>query len=246
MMAVNDAKAKHYYDNKYGTGQSVMDGILHTANLILAGKTVVVAGYGWCGSGIALRAKGMGADVIVTEVDPFKALDATMNGYRVMPMAQAAALGDLFITATGCKDVVTPAHFPAMKDNALLCNAGHFDCEVDVAWLEKHAVEKIPRRENIMGYRMGDGRTLNVIADGRLVNLAAGNGHPAEIMDMSFAVQALAAEWLVKHRDELETKVYDIPEEIDYQIGVTKLAALGLAIDALTQEQKAYLSGWEA
>ena len=246
MMAVNDAKAKHYYDNKYGTGQSVMDGILHTTNLIMAGKTVVVAGYGWCGSGIALRAKGMGADVIVTEVDPFKALDATMNGYRVMPMAQAAAQGDLFITATGCKDVIIPEHFALMKDNVLLCNAGHFDCEVDVAWLEKHAVEKVVRRQNIMGYRMADGRTLNVIADGRLVNLAAGNGHPAEIMDMSFAVQALAAEWLVKHKNELETKVYDIPEEIDYQIGVTKLAALGLAIDELTDEQKAYLSGWEA
>ncbi len=246
MMAVNDAKAKHYYDNKYGTGQSVMDGILHTTNLIMAGKTVVVAGYGWCGSGIALRAKGMGADVIVTEVDPFKALDATMNGYRVMPMAQAAAQGDLFVTATGCKDVITPAHFAPMKDNVLLCNAGHFDCEVDVSWLEANCVERIARRENIMGYRMADGRTINVIADGRLVNLAAGNGHPAEIMDMSFAVQALAAEWLVKHKEQLETKVYDIPEEIDQQIGVTKLAALGLAIDELTEEQKAYLSGWEA
>ena len=246
MMAVNDAKAKHYYDNKYGTGQSVMDGILHTTNLILAGKTVVVAGYGWCGSGIALRAKGMGADVIVTEVDPFKALDATMNGCRVMPMEQAAEQGDLFITATGCKDVITPKHFPRMKDNALLCNAGHFDCEVDVAWLEDNCVERVSRRANIVGYRMEDGRTLNVIADGRLVNLAAGNGHPAEIMDMSFAVQALAAEWLVKHRDRLETKVYDIPEEIDHQIGVSKLAALGLSIDELTEEQKAYLSGWEA
>ena len=246
MMAVNDAKAKHYYDNKYGTGQSVMDGIMHTTNLIVAGKTVVVAGYGWCGSGIALRAKGMGADVIVTEVDPFKALDATMNGFRVMPMAQAAEQGDLFITSTGCKDVITPEHFLLMKDNALLCNAGHFDCEVDVAWLEKNAVRKEDRRANIVGYELSNGRTLNVIADGRLVNLAAGNGHPAEIMDMSFAVQALAAEWLVKHRDELEVKVYDIPDEIDYQIGVTKLAALGLAIDELTEEQKAYLSGWEA
>ena len=246
MMAVNDAKAKHYYDNKYGTGQSVMDGIMHTTNLIVAGKTVVVAGYGWCGSGIALRAKGMGADVIVTEVDPFKALDATMNGFRVMPMAQAAEQGDLFITSTGCKDVITSKHFPLMKDNALLCNAGHFDCEVDVAWLEKNAVQKKERRANIVGYELSNGRTLNVIADGRLVNLAAGNGHPAEIMDMSFAVQALAAEWLVKHRDELEVKVYDIPDEIDYQIGVTKLAALGLAIDELTEEQKAYLSGWEA
>ena len=246
MMAVNDAKAKHYYDNKYGTGQSVMDGILHTTNLIMAGKTVVVAGYGWCGSGIALRAKGMGADVIVTEVDPFKALDATMNGFRVMPMAQAAGQGNLFVTATGCKDVITPEHFSLMKDNVLLCNAGHFDCEVDVAWLEKHCARRSERRENIVGYTMEDGRTLNVIADGRLVNLAAGNGHPAEIMDMSFAVQALAAEWLVKHKDQLETKVYDIPEEIDQQIGVTKLAALGLAIDTLTEEQRAYLSGWEA
>ena len=245
MMAVNDAKAKHYYDNKYGTGQSVMDGIMHTTNLIIAGKTVVVAGYGWCGSGIALRAKGMGADVIVTEVDPFKALDATMNGFRVMPMAEAAAQGDLFITSTGCKDVITPEHFPLMKDNALLCNAGHFDCEVDVAWLEANCTQRTERRANIVGYTLANGRTLNVIADGRLVNLAAGNGHPAEIMDMSFAVQALAAEWLVKHKAELELKLYDIPEEIDYQIGQTKLAALGLAIDELTEEQKAYLTGWQ-
>ena len=183
MMAVNDAKAKHYYDNKYGTGQSTWDAIMHTTNLIVAGKTVVVAGYGWCGSGIALRAKGMGANVIVTEIDPFKALDATMNGFRVMKMADAAPLGDLFITSTGCKDVITAAHYPHMKHNALLCNAGHFDCEVDVKWLEANAVRKFPQRENIMGYRLADGRVLNVIADGRLVNLAAGNGHPAEIMD---------------------------------------------------------------
>ena len=245
MMAVNDAKAKHYYDNTYGTGQSVMDGIMHTTNLIIAGKTVVVAGYGWCGSGIALRAKGMGASVIVTEVDPFKALDATMNGMRVMPMAQAAPLGDLFITATGCRDVIGPEHFAVMKDNAVLCNAGHFDCEVDAAALRALAVETIPQRENIVGYRMADGRTLNLIADGRLVNLAAGNGHPAEIMDMSFAVQALAAQWLVLHRDELEVKVYDIPAEIDEEIGRAKLAALGLSIDALTPEQQAYLSSWQ-
>ena len=245
MMAVNDAKAKHYYDNKYGTGQSVMDGIMHTTNLIIAGKTVVVAGYGWCGSGIALRAKGMGADVIVTEVDPFKALDATMNGLRVMPMAQAAPLGDLFITATGCRDVIGPEHFALMKDNVLLCNAGHFDCEVDAAALRAMAVEAVPQRENIVGYRLADGRTLNLIADGRLVNLAAGNGHPAEIMDMSFAVQALAAQWLVRHREELEVRVYDIPAEIDEEIGRAKLAALGLAIDALTPEQEAYLSSWQ-
>ncbi len=197
MVAVNDAKAKHYYDNKYGTGQSVWDGIMHTTNLIVAGKTVVVAGYGWCGSGVALRAKGMGAEVIVTEIDPFKALDATMNGFRVMKMDDAATLGDLFVTATGCRDVITPA---------LRLDEG-----------QRHAVQRRPlqrgggrglagrgredqQRENIMGYRLADGRVLNVIADGRLVNLAAGNGHPAEIMDMSFAVQALAAEWLVKHR----------------------------------------------
>ena len=241
MMAVNDAKAKHYYDNKYGTGQSVWDGIMHTTNLIVAGKTVVVAGYGWCGSGIALRAKGMGAEVVVTEIDPFKALDATMNGFRVMKMADAARLGDLFVTATGCRDVITSEHFALMKDNAILCNAGHFNVEVDVAWLEQHASEKFQQRENIMGYRLADGRVLNVIADGRLVNLAAGNGHPAEIMDMSFAVQALAAEWLVKHQGSLENRLYDIPSEIDDAIGWAKLSALGLTIDQLTPEQEAYL-----
>jgi len=244
MMAVNDAKAKHYYDNKYGTGQSVWDGIMHTANLIVAGKTVVVAGYGWCGSGIALRARGMGADVVITEVDPFKALDATMNGFRVMKMEDAAPLGDIFISATGCKDIITPAHFAVMKDNALLCNAGHFDCEVDVVSLEKQAVSKHLQRENIMGYVLPDGRTLNLLAEGRLVNLAAGNGHPAEIMDMSFTVQALSAEWLVKHTGELEKKVYPIPDEIDEQIAWVKLEALGLTIDSLTAEQKEYINGW--
>lgn len=245
MMAVNDAKAKHYYDNKYGTGQSSWDAIMHMTNLIVAGKTVVVAGYGWCGSGIALRAKGMGADVIVTEIDPFKALDATMNGYRVMKMADAAPLGDLFISSTGCKDVVTPAHFAVMKSNALLCNAGHFDCEVDVKWLEAHAVEKWQQREGITGYRLADGKVLNVLAEGRLVNLAGGNGHPAEIMDMSFSVQALAAEWVAKHAGRLEKKLYDIPAEIDDQIAWAKLAALGLSIDKLTPEQEAYIRSAE-
>ena len=246
MMAVNDAKAKHYYDNKYGTGQSVWDGIMHTTNLIVAGKTVVVAGYGWCGSGIALRAKGMGAEVIVTEIDPFKALDATMNGFRVMPMDQAAPLGDIFVTVTGCKDVIVPRHFESMKDNVLLANAGHFDCEVAVAALREMAVKAETRRENIVGYTLPNGRTLNVLAEGRLVNLAAGNGHPAEIMDMSFAVQALALEWLVKHRDTLEKKLYRVPDEIDDQIGRVKLAAMGLSIDALTPEQEEYLNGWKA
>ena len=246
MMAVNDAKAKHYYDNKYGTGQSAWDGIMHTTNLVVAGKTVVVAGYGWCGKGVAMRAAGMGANVIVTEIDPFKALDATMNGFRVMKMEDAAMLGDLFVTSTGCRDVITKDHFARMKDNAILCNAGHFNVEVDVAWLEEHASETFQQRENIMGYRLADGRVLNVIADGRLVNLAAGNGHPAEIMDMSFAVQALALEWLVKHRDGLEKKVYQVPAEIDDAIGRVKLAAMGLSIDALTPEQEEYLNGWKA
>ena len=246
MMAVNDAKAKHYYDNKYGTGQSVWDAIMHTTNLIVAGKTVVVAGYGWCGKGVAMRAKGMGAHVIVTEVDPFKALDATMNGFRVMPMDEAAKYGDVFVTVTGCKDVITPKHFAVMKHNALLTNAGHFDCEVDVASLAEMAVAQEVRRDNIVGYTLPDGRVLNVIGEGRLVNLAAGNGHPAEIMDMSFAVQALALEWLVRNRDHLEKKVYNVPDSIDDEIGRVKLAAMGLAIDTLTPEQTAYLNGWKA
>lgn len=246
MVAVNDAKAKHYYDNKYGTGQSVWDAIMHTTNLMVAGKTVVVAGYGWCGKGTAMRASGMGANVIVTEVDPFKALDATMQGFRVMTMDEAAKVGDIFVTVTGCKDVITPAHFAVMKDNALLTNAGHFDCEVAVAELEKMSVSKELRRDNIVGYTLEDGRVLNVVGEGRLVNLAAGNGHPAEIMDMSFAVQALTLEWLVKNKDNLEKKVYQVPTDIDNEIGRVKLAAMGLSIDTLTQEQYEYLNGWHA
>ena len=243
MVAVNDAKAKHYYDNKYGTGQSVWDGIMHTTNLVVAGKTVVVAGYGWCGKGVAMRAAGMGANVIVTEVDPFKALDATMNGFRVMTMAEAARYGDVFVTVTGCRDVITPAHFAVMKHNALLANAGHFDCEVNVAALRELAESSQLRRENIVGYTLPNGKTLNVLAEGRLVNLAAGNGHPAEIMDMSFAVQALAAEWLTKQTG-LEKKVYAVPDAIDDEIGRAKLAALGLSIDSLTEEQEKYLTSW--
>ena len=246
MMAVNDAKAKHYYDNKYGTGQSTWDAIMHTTNLIVAGKTVVVAGYGWCGKGIAMRAKGMGANVVVCEVDPFKALDATMENFKVMSMDEAARIGDIFVTATGCKDVIVKRHFEVMKNNAVLCNSGHFDCEVDVAALRSMAAETFPRRQNIEGFRLPDGRTLNVLAEGRLVNLAGGNGHPAEIMDMSFAVQALSLEWLAKHREGLEKKVYIVPDEIDDQIARVKLAAMGLTIDTLTEDQKAYLAGWEA
>jgi adenosylhomocysteinase len=246
MMAVNDAKAKHYYDNKYGTGQSVWTAIMDTTNLVVAGKTVVVAGYGWCGKGTAMRAKGMGADVIVTEVDPFKALDATMDGFRIMPMDEAAKYGDIFVTVTGCKDVIVPRHFAVMKDNAILCNAGHFDCEVDVAALRELAVSTQERRNNIIGYTLPDGRTLNVLGEGRLVNLACGMGHPAEIMDMSFAVQALSLRWLVEHQKELETKVYNVPDSIDQEIGRYKLSAMGLAIDTLTPEQEEYLAGWKA
>ena len=246
MMAVNDAKAKHYYDNKYGTGQSVWTAIMDTTNLIVAGKTVVVAGYGWCGKGTAMRAKGMGANVIVTEIDPFKALDATMDGFRIMPMDEAAKYGDIFVTVTGCKDVITEKHFRVMKDQAVLCNAGHFDCEVDVATLRKISVKAEERRKNIIGYTLEDGRTLNVLGEGRLVNLACGIGHPAEIMDMSFSVQALSLKWLVDHRDELITKVYNVPDSIDDEIGRYKLAAMGLSIDKLTPEQEAYLNGWTA
>ncbi len=246
MVAVNDAKCKHYYDNKYGTGQSVWEAVMHITNLIVAGKTVVVAGFGWCGKGVAMRAAGMGARVIITEIDPFKALDATMQGFEVMPMMEAAALGDVFVTVTGCKDVITPSHFAVMKHNAFLCNAGHFDCEVDVKGLQEMSVSQELRRDSIVGYTLPDGRILNVGAEGRLVNLAAGNGHPAEIMDMSFAVQALTLEWLVKNQKGLEEKVYEVAEEIDTEIALTKLSALGLGIDALTPEQAAYLSGWES
>ncbi|MBQ9980186.1 MAG: adenosylhomocysteinase [Oscillospiraceae bacterium] len=240
MMAVNDAKAKHYYDNKYGTGQSVWESIMHTTNLIVAGKTVVVAGYGWCGKGVAMRAAGMGANVIVTEVDPFMALDATMNGFRVMTMDEAAALGDIFVTVTGCSDVIVKRHYEKMKNNAFVTNAGHFDCEANIADLRAMAVSAQERRGNIVGYTLPDGRVINVIAEGRLVNLASGNGHPAEIMDMSFAVQALAAEWLVKNQG-LEKKLYNVPESIDDEIGRVKLAAMGITIDTLTEAQKAYL-----
>ena len=245
MMAVNDAKAKHYYDNKYGTGQSVWTAIMDTTNLIVAGKTVVVAGYGWCGKGVAMRAKGMGANVIVTEIDPFKALDATMDGFRIMKMDDAASLGDIFVTVTGCKDVIVPRHFQIMKDQAILCNAGHFDCEVDVAGLRDMSVSSRVQRKNIIGYTLENGRTLNVLGEGRLVNLACGMGHPAEIMDMSFSVQALSLKWLTDHKDELEKKVYRVPDSIDEEIGRYKLAAMNLDIDKLTPDQEAYLAGWE-
>ena len=243
MMLVNDADCKHLFDNRYGTGQSVWNGINRTTNLIVAGKDVVVAGYGLCGKGIAMRAKGLGARVIVTEVDPVKALEAAMDGFSVMPMAEAAPIGDLFVTATGCKDVITPAELLSMKDGAICCNAGHFDVEVDVAWLRENAVERRPARENIEAFVLGNGRTVYVLGEGRLVNLAAGDGHPAEIMDMSFAIQALSARYLVRHRKELTTKLNNVPAEIDREVASRKLASWGVRIDALTPEQKLYIFG---
>lgn len=245
MMAVNDAKSKHYYDNKYGTGQSVWDAFMHTTNLLVAGKTVVVAGYGWCGKGVAMRARGLGAEVIVTEVDPFKALEATMENFRVMTMDEAASQGEIFITVTGCRDVIVSRHFEKMKDNAFLANAGHFNCEVDAAGLAAMATGTRERRAGIVGYILPDGRTLNLIAEGRLINLAAGNGHPAEIMDMSFAVQALALEWLAKNGNSLSRKLYSVPEEIDDRIALVKLEAMDLHIDKLTEQQRTYLRGWQ-
>ena len=243
MMLVNDAACKHFFDNRYGTGQSVWDGINRTTNLIVAGKSVVVAGYGWCGKGVAMRAKGLGAEVIVTEVDPVKAMEAVMDGFKVMTMTQAAPLGDMFITVTGCSGVVTPAHFPLMKEGAILCNAGHFDCEVDVASLRKLAVKVTVARQNIEAFTLADGKTLYVIGEGRLVNLAAGDGHPAEIMDMSFAIQALSARYVVRHAGRLDGMLHEVPQEIDEEVARRKLAHWGIEIDTLTPEQHAYIFG---
>ena len=241
MVMVNDADCKHMFDNRYGTGQSVWDGIMRTTNLIVAGKVVVVSGYGWCGKGVSLRAKGLGAKVIVTETDPVRALEAVMDGYQVMPMAEAAKLGDMFITVTGCSGVITAEHFEHMKDGAILTNAGHFDVEVDMAGLNALAAEKYEARHNIQGYVLPDGKTLFVIAEGRLVNLAAGDGHPAEIMDMSFAIQALSAEYLAKHRAELVPGVISVPRELDEAVARRKLRAMGVSIDSLSPEQEDYL-----
>jgi len=243
MIAVNNAQCKYLFDNRYGTGQSVWDGINRTTNLIVAGKTVVIAGYGWCGKGIAMRAKGFGAKVVVTEIDPVKALEAMMDGFSVMTMDEAIELGDLFITATGCKDVITERHFGKIKDGAILCNAGHFNVEVDVKWLEKNTKSQ-EQKPNIMGYTLSNGRTIFVLAEGRLVNLASGDGHPVEIMDMSFAIQALSARFLVQNHGNLACDVIPVPEEIDLDVAKKKLAACGLSIDALTEEQSKYLSSW--
>ncbi len=241
MMMVNEADCKHMFDNRYGTGQSVWDGIMRTTNLVVAGKYVVVSGYGWCGKGVSMRAKGLGAKVIVTETDPIRALEAVMDGYEVMPMADAAAQGDIFITVTGCSGVIRKEHFLSLKDGAILSNAGHFDVEVDMAGLEEIAVKKYEARHNIQGYVLPNGKTVFTIAEGRLVNLAAADGHPAEIMDMSFAVQALSAEYLVRMRGKLDNTVIAFPRELDEAVAARKLRAMGVSIDALSDEQKSYL-----
>ncbi|MCR4936253.1 MAG: adenosylhomocysteinase [Oscillospiraceae bacterium] len=241
MVMVNEADCKHLFDNRYGTGQSVWDGIDRTTNLIVAGKRVVVAGYGWCGKGVAMRARGLGARVIVTEVDPVRAIEAHMDGFEVMPMAEAAPLGDVFVTVTGCSGVIRPEHFVTMRDGAILTNAGHFDVEVDMAGLRELAEESWVARQNIRGYRLPGGKTLYAIAEGRLVNLASGDGHPAEIMDMSFAIQALSVLYLVQHRGKLAPDVIPVPAETDRLVAFRKLRTLGIEIDSLSEAQRAYL-----
>ncbi|NPB05586.1 MAG: adenosylhomocysteinase, partial [Aquificae bacterium] len=245
IIAVNDALTKHLFDNRYGTGQSTIDGILRATNRLLAGSYFVVAGYGWCGKGVAMRARGMGAIVIVTEVDPIKALEARMDGYLVMPMKEAAKIGDFFVTVTGNTSVIRREHFEVMKDGAIVANSGHFNVEIDLKALEEMAVEVREVRPLVKEYRLKDGRKIFVLADGRLVNLAAAEGHPASVMDMSFANQALSAKYIKEHRNELENKVYPVPREIDERVARLKLEALGVQIDELTPEQIKYLRSWE-
>lgn len=241
MVMVNNADCKHLFDNRYGTGQSVWDGINRTTNLIVAGKIVVVAGYGWCGKGVSMRAKALGARVIITEIDPIKAIEAVMDGFDVMPMHEAAKVGDFFVTVTGCAGVITCEDMKVMKDGAILCNAGHFDVEIDMAGLRKMCTDSYEQRQNIMGYALDNGRTIYVLGEGRLVNLACGDGHPAEIMDMSFAIQALSARYLVQHGKELTEKLIVVPKEVDNEVAVRKLNFLGKQIDTLTPEQEKYL-----
>ena len=242
MVKVNNADCKHLFDNRYGTGQSVWDGINRTTNLIVAGKNVVVAGYGWCGKGVAMCAKGLGAKVYVTEIDPIKAIEAYMDGFTVLPMNEAAEIGDFFVTVTGCAGVITEPDFLKMKEGAILCNAGHFDVEVDMKRLREISTEAREMRNNIMGYTLPNGKHLYVLAEGRLVNLAAGDGHPAEIMDMSFAIQALSARYLVENQGRLTEKLIDVPREVDLEVARRKLKFLGITIDKLTPEQEAYLN----
>ena len=242
MIKVNNADCKHLFDNRYGTGQSVWDGINRTTNLIVAGKNVVVAGYGWCGKGVAMRAKGLSAQVYVTEIDPIKAIEAYMDGFTVMPMNKAAEIGDFFITVTGCAGVITEPDFLKMKEGAILCNAGHFDVEVDMKRLREISTEARTMRNNIMGYTLPNGKHIYVLAEGRLVNLAAGDGHPAEIMDMSFAIQALSAKYLVENEGRIKEMLIDVPREVDLEVAHRKLNFLGITIDKLTPEQEEYLN----
>lgn len=245
MIAVNDADCKHLFDNRYGTGQSTWDSIMRNTNLIIASKTVVVVGYGWCSRGIAMRAAALGASVIVTEIDPVKAIEAKMDGFNVMTMAKAAPLGDIFVSATGCCKTITLEHMLTMKEGTILTNAGHFDNEVDMKALEKAALEKKEARKNIMAYKLESGRWVNVIAEGRLVNIAAADGHPAEIMDMSFAVQALSALYVKEHHGKLNPAVIEVGKEIDGLIAKRRLEAWGIEIDQLTEEQEKYMNSWE-
>lgn len=241
MVMVNDADCKHLFDNRYGTGQSVWDGINRTTNLIVAGKVAVVAGYGWCGKGVAMRAKGLGARVVVTEIDPIKAIEAVMDGFDVMPMREAARIGDFFVTVTGCNKVIGEEDFAIMKNGAILCNAGHFDCEIDMKRLRELATEEKIQRKNIKGYKLPTGQWISILAEGRLVNLAAGDGHPAEIMDMSFAIQALSAKYLVENEGKIESMLIHVPKEVDANVAKRKLGFLGKEIDVLTKEQDLYL-----
>jgi adenosylhomocysteinase len=245
VIAVNDAMTKHFFDNRYGTGQSTIDGIIRATNILLAGKTFVVAGYGWCGRGLAMRARGMGANVIVTEVDPLPALEAVMDGYRVMPMNEAAKIGDIFVTLTGDINVIDRHHFEVMKDGAIVANSGHFNVEINIPALEELSKEKRLVRPFVEQYEFADGRRVHLLGEGRLINLAAAEGHPASVMDMSFANQALSAEYMVKNADQLAKKVYTVPDEIDQEIARLKLEGMGVEIDTLTEQQVKYLNSWE-
>jgi len=243
-MNVNDADTKHFFDNRYGTGQSTLDGVVRATNILLAGKNIVVAGYGWCGKGVAMRAKGMGANVIVTEINPTRAIEAVMDGFRVMPMAEAAPQGDIFITVTGNKHVIRPEHFDVMKDGAIVCNSGHFDLEIDLASLGATATEVREARNFTQEYKLPTGKSVIVLGEGRLVNLAAAEGHPSAVMDMSFANQAMACEYLVKNQGKLEPGIHSIPVEVDQEIARLKLAAMGITIDSLTPDQEEYINSW--
>jgi adenosylhomocysteinase len=244
VIAVNDAETKHFFDNRYGTGQSTIDGVIRATNLLIAGLRVVVAGYGWCGKGVAMRAKGLGADVIVTEINAVRAIEAVMDGFRVMPMAEAAKIGDIFITVTGNKSVLAAEHFEKMKDGAVICNSGHFNVEIDIPALEKMSAGNRIARPYVQEYSVKDGRRIYLLGEGRLINLTAAEGHPAAVMDMSFANQALSAEYMVKNHKELGAKVYAVPENIDKHIAKLKLESMGVQIDKLTPEQEHYLASW--